>query len=123
VESFVLSGILLGLILAMIAYMGVRILWTITRNMRQGEKYRQELAIRLSDTCLPGLLRSFGIEPVRYLHSLPIPEIEKHLRACAACTQLPRCKEAATRNLSPEEYAFCPNHQDLLALRQRLYPQ
>lgn len=112
----VFNVIAVATLVTVVMGLGAAIIWAITSNLRQGERFRQQLGERLDRLRLPGALRRFGIDPARYLHSQPITTIEDQMRKCRACEQTVRCDDTLATHVAPEDLAFCPNFPELQKL-------
>ena len=99
--------------------MGVAIVWAVVRNLREGERDRQRLALRLKRLRLGGALPLLKIDPAEYLHTQPIAEIEKHMRQCEGCNDTERC-DHALENQRLDQIPECLNRPALDAISASL---
>ena len=114
----VFNVIALAVIVLAVVALGSGIIWAIGNNLRQGERYRQELGERLAQLRLQTALKWFGTDPGSYLHTQPIVDIEGQMRRCSTCEETVRCDVSLERNRPSEEFAFCPNYPELEKLVQ-----
>jgi hypothetical protein len=110
----VVSMIVLGLMGALLAYSVLSIFISIVRNLKNGFRFRQDLAGRIGNLRLRKMLGSLGIDLSGYLHSRPVAEIEGHMRACQGCETQSTCDERLGPAQKPiDDYSFCPNYESL----------
>ena len=91
------------------------LIWAISANLRQGGQYYQSLAERMQELRLAQALEMFGTDPNRYLYSMRVVDIERHMRNCTNCQDTRRCDVCLAAADSGERFSFCPNYS---ALRQ-----
>ena len=62
-------------------------------------------------TRLNRMLRRRGVDPVRYVRSLPIVEVEAHFARCHSCERTRLCDRTLDAPPVPghTRYTFCPN--------------
>lgn len=113
------STLSLLLVIAALVSTGVAIVWAVVRNLREGERYRQRLALRLKRLRLGGALPLFKIDPDEYLHTQPIAEIEKHMRQCEGCNDTELC-DHAMENQRLDQIPDCVNRPALDAVSASL---
>lgn len=90
--------------------------WAIYRNMSHGQNYRAALLKKLSSLRLRRMIDSLGLDADRYLHSLPVTDLEQRMHHCGQCPEQPQCDErlAEGRNRIAD-VSFCPNLDSLRA--------
>lgn len=109
----------LGLALLTAATFGL-LSWAIYRNMSHGQNYRAALLQKLSGLRLRRMIDALGLDADRYLHSLPVADLEQRMHHCGQCPEQPRCDEQLTGKLGRiEEVSFCPNADSLQAEAER----
>ncbi len=58
------------------------------------------------------MLSKRNIDVNKYLHDMPMNDIEKQLHNCDGCTAQGECEEAlAKEGTSDVDYSFCPNDE------------
>lgn len=101
-----------------LTFFSLALAWAILHNLREGKAFRHQLARRLEQLRLHRLMELMGLSTGQYLHRERIVDVERHLRACASCTQTSRCDQILDR-AEPEAVAdFCANYDELDALRR-----
>lgn len=119
----VVSMIVLGLMGALLAYSVLSIFISIVRNLKNGFRFRRELAGRVGSLRLRRMLESLGIDLSGYLHTRPVAEIEGHMRACQSCETQSTCDERLGAAPKPlDDYSFCPNYESLKEAQAGLAP-
>jgi hypothetical protein len=93
--------------------------WAVLHNMKRGETLRREMLQRLHDVPLRQALGSFQVDPLTYLYSERLVDIERHLRNCAACTDQRHCARHLQEGGPEHKLAFCPNYQELRSCQRR----
>ena len=93
----------------------------ITRRKREPE-YRAQLQHTVQELRLGAMLRVLGISLERYTRQAPVRDIERHIRACAACVDLKRCGACLRSGKPVPDMSFCPNQTALRALRSKYRP-
>lgn len=84
----------------------------ISGNVEVGQQFRKKLMERLKQLPFHRMLSKRNIDANKYLHDIPINEIEKHLQNCSGCKAQEKCKEAlAKEDKSDVDYSFCPNDE------------
>lgn len=114
-----LSMILFGLLVAALLVVTGAIVWSIRQNMREGESYYDDLAERLQGLRLFQALKMFGTDPIRYVFTEPVVNLEKYMRLCNACQERGRCDACLAGGDCLHRFQFCPNYHTLARLRQR----
>jgi hypothetical protein len=94
--------------------------WAIYRNMSNGLRYRDSLVERLSKLRMSGLMEKMGVDSDRYLHALPVTQLEQHMKKCVSCPKQSHCDErlaACGDNIVVVD--FCPNGPELKVEAER----
>jgi hypothetical protein len=83
-------------------------------NAEVGQQFRKRLMERMKQLPFHRMLSKRKIDANKYLHDIPVNEIEKQLRNCDGCTAQVECEEAlANEGTSDVDYSFCPNDEYL----------
>lgn len=94
-------------------------LMAIFNNFMAGQSFRQELAKRIEKLRLSKMLEKKQINLTRYLHELPVHQIENQIRNCGACKEAIFCDQILSPdNVLTTNYSFCPNIQILNSLNR-----
>lgn len=90
------------------------------RNHAEGDGWREALAERLLSLRIHRMLEHLGIDRRRYLCRVRGDKIRFHLGRCAVCADLEACDACLESGEPADDYGFCPNHDDLIEVLQRL---
>ncbi len=91
--------------------------WGISRNLKDGQAFRRQLAARLEQLRLHRLMGLLGLDSDRYLSRESIVDVERHMRACAQCDATRQCDSALAEKNPVAVAGFCTNYRDLQNLR------
>lgn len=100
------------------AGLAVALAWAVLHNMQRGESLRRDVLQRLEGIPLRRALAAFGVDPMTYLYSERLVDIERHMRACSACPHGQHCTRQFQRGAG-DELTSCPNYQELCSCQRR----
>lgn len=106
---------LFGLVLIAVLVVTVGLPFAMWRNRRTAERYRERLIADMKETRLHRMLGALGLQPARHLHQIPIVEVTREMRNCAACDATAACDRALNESpdVSVDDISYCPNQQSL----------
>lgn len=108
--SIIFIGLISGLSLVALAYFFL----AIYNNFKAGQSYRQELAKRIEKLRLNKMLEKKQIKLNRYIHELPVHQIENQIRNCETCIEAIFCDQIFSHdNVLTTNHSFCPNIKTL----------
>ncbi len=108
----IIAMILLGAFVMLTAlYLAV----AIRKNIRVGQQFRKNFAIKLTAYRLHKMLSALGITQDEYLHQQPITKIMQNMENCQQCPNHKRCDTELDKNKTVllENIEFCPNETSL----------
>lgn len=68
------------------------------------------------------MLRLMGIPLARYMASVPLTEIKKHVTACRGCTEVGACDRCLRKGVLNTDMSFCPNYEYLSKYKGTSHP-
>lgn len=109
--TFILTANYIVLIALAIAFvlLAAGFLVLISRNVKQGQNFRQSLADRVESLKLSKVLSTFQINTLEFLHLLPMKDISHSIDQCAGCTKTDKCDDViAESTIYLDAIVFCP---------------
>jgi len=76
---------------------------------------RQKLLHMVKNLRLSDMLVLLKIPLWKYIQTVPLDEIKKHVSTCRGCTELDVCDDCLKKGVPEKDMRFCPNHQSLLS--------
>jgi len=84
-------------------------------------QFQQAFERRVRSLRLHRMLRGLGIDTSRYMHRVHVDVLEEQVHRCETCSSKQVCDEHFDAGkAAADSEAFCPNHQSLAAVRQRM---
>lgn len=82
------------------------------QNFNISQQLRAKLMEKLKQLPFHRMLSKRNIDVNKYLHDIPINDIENQLQSCSECATNKKCEEVlATADKSDVDYSFCPNDE------------
>lgn len=91
----------------------------IVRNLRQGEKYRDELEQRVSGLRLGAMADHIGVSTMGLVHKVTVVDLHKQMDRCGSCDQTVACDKVLKAGVDASEASvpsFCANSEQLSEL-------
>ena len=108
--TIIIIGLFASLSLVAVAYFFT----AIYKNFKAGQLFRKELANRIERLRLNKMLEKKQIKLNRYIHELPVHQIENQIRNCETCIEGIFCDQILSHdNVLITNYSFCPNIKTL----------
>ncbi len=115
------SILFIGCILFFSCVIAVYFVIAIYNNFKVGQRTRDNLIERIKMLRLNKMLVKRKINVKKYLHTIPIYQIENHLRNCESCMNIEECDQELTSvNKEDSNYSFCPNAESFKELQEEL---
>jgi hypothetical protein len=106
------SLIFIVFIIVVLGIIAMTLKIAISGNVKVGQQFRKKLMERLKQ--LPFNSSKRNIDVNKYIHDMPVNDLEKQLHNCDGCTTKGECEEAlAKEGTSDADYSFCPNDEYL----------
>lgn len=86
-------------------------------NAIDDAEYRERLQGVIKTLRLNKMLVLLNIPLEQYLTTVPLKEVNRHVSACRACTQLGACDRCLQQGVPQKNMSFCPNHESLMQQR------
>ena len=74
---------------------------------------RQKLLHIVKNLRLSDMLTVLKIPLWKYIQTVPVNDINRHVSACRGCTELDICDDCLKKGVPEKDMSFCPNHQSL----------
>jgi uncharacterized protein DUF6455 len=108
----ILPIIIIVSILLAFAILLIRLTLTISGNIKTGKRFREKLLDRLNQLPIKKMIGRRDIDVDKYLHNVPMTDIENQLRNCDKCAVKEECEETLEKEeTSKINYSFCPNDE------------
>jgi len=91
----------------------------IVRNLRQGEKYRDELERRVNGLRLGAMAEHIGVSTMGLVHRVPVVDLHQQMERCGSCDQTVACDKALKTEVDAPAASvpsFCANSEQLTEL-------
>lgn len=106
----------------MVAYVIVRLAYTIYTNVMNGIRFRQLLEDKVRQFRLSRMLEALGFNVRQYVHKEAVLDIEKQMSRCGSCENTQTCDEQlASGSVSLDSIGYCKNEDSLVDLDNRLH--
>jgi uncharacterized protein DUF6455 len=113
------NNLAIMIVILIIVLIALKLTYEICRNVIVGRKFRDRLMSRLEQLPIIKMLGKHEIDVNKYLHSVPIVDIEKQLHNCNECSSKKECRETLEQEGKAEAaYSFCPNDEDFKQLER-----
>jgi uncharacterized protein DUF6455 len=113
------AKIIVVLIFFMFAIIALKLVLEISRNIKTGKRFREQLKERLDQLPIIKMLDKRNIDVNKYLSTIPIIDIEKQLHNCNECSEKAECKGVLEKEATSEaSYSFCPNDEDFEQIKR-----
>jgi uncharacterized protein DUF6455 len=84
----------------------------IKQNFNVSQQLRTKLMEKLKQLPFYRMLSRRNIDANKYLHDIPINDIENQLQSCSDCATNKKCEEVlVTEGNTDVDYSFCPNDE------------
>jgi hypothetical protein len=111
----IISFILLGVLGLAIVTISVFFVLIISKNMKNGRKFRRDLAQRLNQLRMTKLLTALGLDFDIYLHQVPVHKITQSMSKCESCVTTSACDEKLSQPaIQQTDIEFCPNQESFI---------
>ncbi len=91
-----------------------RLLWALSTNVKTGQLVREQIAKRIDQFRYGKMLAMRGVNRTRFLHEVPLTEIEQQMNQCQGCNATKQCDDALQQNMvNEQELSFCPNTSEI----------
>lgn len=115
--SIVLNVLFAAVLLATIGIM-FWLPFAISRSLKRGGDYRQELAVRLDQVRHGSMLKALDIDVTKYLFQTNLSDVHRQIKACNDCDRFKQCESSLNEQpVTLDKVSFCLNHSDLLTLK------
>ena len=115
--SIVLNILFAAVLLSMIGIM-FWLPFAISRSLKRGGDYRQELAVRLEEVRHGSMLKALDIDVTNYLFQTNLSDVHRQMQACNDCDKFQLCESSLKEEpVTLDKVSFCRNHKDLLTLK------
>lgn len=115
--SFVLNVLFAAVLLSTIAIM-FWLPFAISRSLKRGGDYRQELGVRLQQVRHGSMLKALDIDVTKYLFETNLSDVHRQIKACNDCDKFEQCESSLNEEpVTLDKVSFCLNHKDLLTLK------
>jgi hypothetical protein len=111
-----LTLVIMSIIVFSFSVLAFKLSFEIHRNVKAGQKFREQLLNRLEQFPIVKMLIKRNINVSEYLHSVPINDIEKQLQNCNKCSAKKECGDVL-ENVVEIPYSFCPNDEDFKKIK------
>jgi hypothetical protein len=116
------SALLLLVVFSSMAIIAILLVNALISNYRTGQEVRNELAKRIELLPFGKMLKSHNVELPKFLHKIPLTEIESEIKVCQSCSKTVECNKAQNSNSFENEVLnFCPNSQVILQQKATCY--
>ncbi|MBL1141487.1 MAG: hypothetical protein HND53_05575 [Proteobacteria bacterium] len=113
------SKIIIALIILAFAILSLKLALGINTNIKTGERFRQQLKVRLDNLPIIKMLDKRDIDINQYISRVPITEIEKHAHTCSVCSANKICEETLLKEKSfKSDFKFCHNNEDFEQIKK-----
>ncbi len=92
-------------------------IWSVVKPEKEVGDGRGKLVKNLLDLRLSGVMQAMGITPRAYLLNVTAQDIRHQLQACESCEARHRCTSDLSNASREEAFAYCPNYNRLIQLR------
>lgn len=115
--SIVLNILFAAVLLSMVGIM-FWLPFAISKSLKRGGDYRQELGIRLEQVRHGSMLKALDIDVTKYLFETNLSEVHRQIKACNDCDKFAQCEASLNEDpVTLDKVSFCLNHKDLLTLK------
>lgn len=110
----IINYIVLAILGIALTVVSLYFLILIANNVRQGRVVRKLLAERVESLRMSKMLHALGLDFNKYLHSVPLCQINESIGKCETCSTTDECdQKLKVDKVGIKDIGFCPNQECL----------